>query len=148
MKRAAILAVAVGVLTFAIASTAGSAGAHSAGSTTSAAPAKEPKHLLTFNRAINGAFKISRQECDRTPGCIAFGVIPEQCHSVFKHKVTCPIHIVTGVAGDQAQQQDCHRDVKILIKRAFGLKLFFRFVTGYVCGPNVEHAGFRGLEAG
>jgi hypothetical protein len=147
MKRAAILAVAVGVLTFAIASTAGSAGAHSVGSTTSAAPAKEPKHLLTFNRAINGANKIALRECQATPNCIAYGVIPEQCHSVFKHKVTCPIHIVTGVPFDQTQQQDCHRDVKILIKRAFGLKLFFRFVTAYTCGPNVEHPGFRGLGA-
>jgi hypothetical protein len=139
MKKAAILAVAVGAMTVAIASTAGSAGAQ--------APEKEPKHLLTFNRAINGAFKVSQQECNRTPGCIAYGVIPEQCHSVFKHKVTCPIHIVTGTPGDQALQQDCHRDVKILIKRDFGLKLFFRFLTGYTCGPNVEHPGFRALEA-
>lgn len=140
MRKAAILAVAVGALTFAIASTAGSAGAQ--------APEKEPKHLLTFNRAINGAFKISQKECNRTPGCIAYGVLPEQCHSVFKHKVTCPIHIITGVPGDQAQQQDCHREVKILIKRDFGLKLFFKFIGGgYICGPNVEHPGFRALEA-
>jgi hypothetical protein len=143
MKRAAILAVAVGVLTFAIASTAGSAGAHSAGSATSAAPAKEPKHLLTFNRAINGANKIALRECQATPDCIAYGVLPEQCHSVFKHKVTCPIHIVRGVQGDGVPESDCHRDVKILIKRAFGLKLFFRFLSNYVCGTNVEHPEFN-----
>jgi hypothetical protein len=146
MRKAAILAVAVGALTLAIASIAGPAGA-SSGSASSAASAKEPKHTLTFNRGINGANKVARRECERTVGCIAFGVLPEQCHSVFKHKITCPIHIVTGVPGDQATQTDCHRNVKVLIKKVFGLKLFFRFTSGYIYGPNVEHPGFKALNA-
>jgi hypothetical protein len=145
MRKAAILAVAIGLLTFAIASSAGTAGAQSG--STAAAPAKEPKHTLTFNRGINGAFKVARRECERTVGCIAYGVFPEECHSVFKHKITCPIHIVTGTPGDQASQSDCHRSVKILIKRAFGLKLFFKFLDSYTCGPNVQHPGLKTLDA-
>jgi hypothetical protein len=136
MKKAAILAVATAALTVAIASTAGSVGAQ--------APDKDPQHTLTFNRGINGANKVARQECERTLGCLAYGVIPEQCYSIFKHKITCPIHIVTGTAGDGVQETDCHRNVKILIKKAFGLKLFFKFIGGgYICGPNTEHPEFN-----
>jgi hypothetical protein len=130
MRKAAILAVAVGALTFAIASTAGPAGAE--------APKKEPKHLLTFNRALNGAFKVAGQECSRTPGCFYYQAGPNSFSS-FKHKFSIPIHLVLGTPGDPAAQTDCHRTVKMLIKKFAGLKLFYRFTTDYTCAPNVEH---------
>jgi hypothetical protein len=138
MKKAAILAVAVGMLTVAIGSNAGSAGAHS---TAAHAGDKQPLHLLTFNRALNGAFKVAGQDCTARPGCFYYQAGPGSFSS-FKHKFSIPIHLVTGVPGDPAQQQDCHTTVKILIKKFFGLKLFVKPTNrAYTCGPNVEHTG-------
>jgi hypothetical protein len=148
MKKAAILAVAVGTLTVAISSTAGSAGAHS---TAAHSGDKQPLHLLTLNRALNGAFKVAGQDCAVQPGCFYYQAGPG-CNSLFKHKYSCPIHLVTGVQGDPAQQQDCHATVKILIKKIFGFKLFVKpSQRQYVCGPNAEHTGLsapRGALAG
>jgi hypothetical protein len=150
MKKAAILAVAIGALTVAIASTAGSAGAHS---TAAHSGDKQPLHLLTFNRALNGAFKVAGQDCNAqvVQGCFYYQAGPGSFSS-FKHKFSIPIHLVTGVQGDPAQQQDCHTTVKILIKRFSGLKLYVKPGTrSYVCGPNTEHTGLnapRGALAG
>jgi hypothetical protein len=150
MKKAAILAVAVGTLTVAIASTAGSAGAHS---TAAHSGDKQPLHLLTFNRALNGAFKVAGQDCNAqvVQGCFYYQAGPGSFSS-FKHKFSIPIHLVTGVQGDPAQQQDCHTTVKILIKRFSGLKLYVKpSQRPYVCGPNAEHTGLsapRGALAG
>lgn len=138
MKKAAILAVAVGMLTVAIGSTAGSAGAHS---TAAHAGDKQPLHLLTFNRALNGAFKVAQQDCAARPGCFYYQAGPGSFSS-FKHKFSIPIHLVTGTPGVPESQQDCHTTVKILIKKLFGLKLFVKPATRpYTCGPNVEHTG-------
>jgi hypothetical protein len=157
MKKAAILAVLTGLLTLGIASTAGSAGAHS-GSAAASSGDREALHLLTFNRALNGASKVARRECENnTSGpftgsvCFAFQAGPGSFSS-FKHKFTIPIHNVSGTPGtDPATWIDCHRNVKILIKKRFGKKLFFRFVSPWVCGPNSEHTTFsasRGALAG
>jgi hypothetical protein len=145
MRKAAILAVAIGMLAFTIASTAGSAGAQ--------APAKDPKHVLTFSRALDYAFKVARQECERNatglvPGCLGYQAGPGSV-SVFKHKVTVPIHIISGdPAADPTTWTDCHRNVQIVIKKIFGKKRFFRFVSPYTCGPNQEHfrSTLRGLH--
>jgi hypothetical protein len=138
MNKVAIIAVVVGMLTFGIGSTASSAATSPLGD-------REELHLLTLNRALNGAFKVARRQCENNATgpmtgsvCFAFQAGPG-CHSVFKHKLTCPIHLISGTPGNPALQTDCHRDAKILIKRATGLKLYFRFVNPYVCGSNVEH---------
>jgi hypothetical protein len=148
MKKAAILAVAVGTLTVAIGSTGGSAGAHS---TAAQSGDKQPLHLLTFNRALNGAFKVAAQDCGARPGCFYYQAGPGSFSS-FKHKFSIPIHLVTGVPGDPAQQQDCHTVVKILIKKFTGLKLYVKPGTrSYSCAPNAEHTGLsapRGALAG
>jgi hypothetical protein len=154
MKKAAILALSTGLLTLGIASTAGSAAAHSV--TAADSGDREALHTLTFNRALNGAAKVARRECEnntsaQAPPCFAFQAGPGSFSS-FKHKFTIPIHNISGTPGtDPATWIDCHRNVKILIKRAFGLKLFFRFLTPWVCGPNSEHTAFsasRGAVAG
>jgi hypothetical protein len=148
MKKVAILAILTGLLTLGVASTAGSAAATSGD--------REALHLLTFNRALNGASKVARRECEnntsaQTPPCFAFQAGPGSFSS-FKHKFTIPIHNISGTPGtDPSTWIDCHRNVKILIKKAFGQKLFFRFVTPWVCGPNSEHTTFssyRGAVAG
>jgi hypothetical protein len=97
-------------------------------------------HTLAFSRAINAAGKVARRQCIKTSDCIAYGVL--DCSSNNRHKWTCPIHIITGVAANQALQQDCHRDVQIFIKRATGPLWYHEFVSPYACGPNVEHPGF------
>lgn len=138
MNRAVTLATAVGLLTLAIGSTWGSAAAGSESAIQLGD--HEPQHTLTFNRAINAANKVARRECNRTSDCIGYGSL--ECHSSFRHKWTCPIHIVRGVPGDPSLQQDCHRDAKIFIKAATGLFWYYRFLNPYVCGANVEHPGF------
>ena len=131
MKRTAIYA--IGIMSLAIAATAGTAIAQSGD--------RDPQHILSFKRAFSEAEKVALEECNNTPNCIAYGAGPT-CTSGNRHKWECPIHIVTGTPGDQATQQDCHRNVQLLIKRFTGRKLFFRFISSYTCAPNTEHPGF------
>jgi hypothetical protein len=103
------------------------------------------RHKLTFNRAQNEANKLALRECQIDPNCFAYGA--PTCSSNHPHKWTCTIHNILGVPGDQAQQADCHRDAQFLIKRAFGKRLFFKWVSNWVCVPNAEHPGLKGLSA-
>jgi hypothetical protein len=146
MRKAAILAVAVGVLTFAIASTAGSAPAAESGSAPTSAPDRELRHILGVNKALKVAFQFAAERCFQDPICIAYGA--SNCSRVgrLKHKVACTVHRIVGVPGDQAQQQDCHVRALLSYKNFGGRTVFVRPTGADICGPNVEHPGFRGLR--
>ncbi len=139
MKKLTTTAIAVAVMSLGIAVAGGSAAADEPVNVS--APVAQAKHTLTFNRAFNEAVKVARSECERDVSCIAYAAGPT-CTSSNRHKWDCPIHKINGVPGDQAQQQDCTRPVQLLIKRIFGRKLFFKFLSStYTCGPNVNYPG-------
>ena len=128
------LITAIGALSLAVAITGGSALAGS--------PDKEPVHSLSFKRAISEAEKVARAECEKTAGCIAYAWGIPSCSRQGAHKWNCPIDIITGTPGDQATQQDCKRNIQLLIKRLAGNKLFFKFTSTPVCVPNTAFPGF------
>ena len=139
MKKLTTIAVAVGVMSLGIAVAGGSAAADS--KPIKATPiGAQAKHTLTFNRAFNEALKVAKSECERDVNCVAYSAGPE-CTSNNRHKWDCPVHKLYGPTGlpapDPATQQDCVRPVQLLIKRIFGRKLFFKFLSStYTCGPN------------
>jgi hypothetical protein len=140
MKKLTTIAVAIGVMCLGIGVAGGTAAADEP--VNASASLAQGKHNLTFNRATNFANKLARQECDRDVNCVAFAVGPE-CSSNNRHKWTCPIHKLYGPTGlpapDPATQQDCVRPAQILIKRVFGLKIFYKwFSSTYTCGPNTQ----------
>ena len=141
MKKLTTTAVAVAVMSLGIAVAGGSAAADEPVNATPAVA--QGKHTLTFNRAINEATKIAKAECDRDVNCAAYAAGPT-CTSSNRHKWDCPVHKLIGpsngaVAPDPATQQDCVRPVQLLIKRLFGRKLFFKFLSSaYTCTPNTQ----------
>jgi len=130
MKRATIASILVVVSFFAI-STAGSAVAQPTD--------KQPKHSIRVKGVLSAAEELAKRECDSNAACIAYAWGP--CNRVSRHKADCVVHNITGTAGDQATQQDCHREVRFSIKN-FSTKLFFRFLGEFACAPNQEHPGF------
>jgi hypothetical protein len=140
MKKLTTTAVAVAVMSLGIAVAGGSAAADEPVNATP--PVAQAKHTLTFNRAFNEAVKVAKSECDRDVSCVAYAAGPE-CSSSNRHKWDCPVHKLYGPTGlpapDPTTQQDCVRPVQLLIKRIFGRKLFFKFLSStYTCGPNTQ----------
>jgi hypothetical protein len=138
MKKLTTGAVAVAVMSVGIAAAGGPAAADES---VNVHPLSQAKHTLTFNRAFNEALKVARSECERDMSCISYDAGPT-CTSNSRHKWECPIHKITGVPGDQHQQQDCVRPVQLLIKRISGRKPLHKFLSStYTCGPNVNYPG-------
>jgi hypothetical protein len=108
------------------------------------AVASEPRHNMDFNTGLGIAQDRALAECNVDPNCFAFGADP--CRKLSRHKMICTLHNILGTPGNQAAQTDCHRDLGMRLRRR-SFRISTNYLGPWLCSPNTQHPGFRGLEA-